>query len=185
MEKISIAIRCANCRLTLTSPVFLPCFHSICKYHTQTNFLTHVTCGECGKIHPIPNEGFAANESLTAIIASQIHNIELGEAHKKAKTHCKSLEELINEINTILVDPNRKTNEEIDRMKNQVYLKRELLKLEIDDETNKLIEQLEDYVKISRTHLNNEAQTNLDSVSRVAKSTLDEYNSQLDVISLD
>lgn len=144
MHKINDAIKCVSCSLILNSPVILPCGHSICKNHAHVWRYDQVW--EMRKKSFGPSDGFPNNESHAAIIDTQFYAINLGEANENVRSACKSLELLINQVNAVLADPTYQTREEIDGMKNKIYLKREQLKLQIDQETDVLIERLDQYL---------------------------------------
>lgn len=160
MDRISKALKCANCQLILNSPVLLQCGHSICKYHAQFGdwFLERIGCDRCGVEHKIPNEGLPDNQSLAEIISTQVHTIKLGEAHDRAKQDFDRLESLIDESETILNDPFHHVFKEIDQIKSEVQLKREELKMKIDLEIENFMGKLDQYVHVFRLQLNSSEQ---------------------------
>lgn len=82
---------------------------------------------------------------LAEIIAAQIHKINLGKWHVKAKQDTDSLFPLIQQVGSILGDPSHQMYEETAGMKNQVLLRREQLKLRIDQESEKMIKKITEY----------------------------------------
>ena len=182
-------IKCVNCCPILNSPVLLPCGHSICKHHAETTSDTMIKCGKCGRDHLIPSEGFINQESLAAIIETEFYSINLGEENEQAKTDYETLEMLINQVNSFLADPTYQTREKIDDIKNKIYLKREQVKLEIDQETDKLIDKLDQYVKKLLTQLDEnefkQTLSELDSINRAGNTKLNEFKKQLNLVSLD
>lgn len=189
MDKIKDAIKCVNCFSIINSPVIFPCGHSICKHHAQSRSNNMIRCEKCGKDHSIPSDGFPNNESLASIIDTQVYDINLGEAYEQAKSDCLPLESLINQVNLFLADPSYQTREEIDEMRNRIFIKREELKQEIDNETEKLIDKLNQYVKRLSAQLDEtefkKCSSKLDSISREANIKLGQFKKQLDLFSLD
>ena len=194
MDKITNAIKCVNCSSIINSPVMLFCGHSVCKHHTQTNNPENVfnllnqnkiTCGKCLKEHTIPSEGFPQNESLIEILAAQIHKIDLGKMHKKAKQDCETIESLVNETEAVLADPTCLTMEEIDTMKNSIFLRREELKLKIDKETDKLITKIDDFLERTKNSVNKKEYKLLNEQNKMAKINLNKNKGKLNEIKVD
>lgn len=189
MDKITNALKCVNCRSILVSPVFLPCHHSVCKHHALTGSKSPIKCGECGRNHEIPTNGFEDNKPLADIISTQVHSIHLGEAHENAKKDYVSYQSLISRVNDHLADLSLETYEKINEMKNEVLLKREELKQEIDQESEKLIVKLDDYLEIFRNHLNDERvqllESELEEKIKEATVQLKDFQNRLDLMNAD
>ena len=185
MDKITNALKCVNCPSVLVSPVFLPCFHSVCKHHAPAGSKSIICC-ECGEMHEIPTNGFRDNKPLAEIISTQVHEMDLGQEYNQAKLSWLSYESLINYANVFLTDPSLETYAKINGMKNDVQLKREELKLEIDKESEKLIKQLDDYLVKFRHHLNDEKnkhlELDLEQRSKEATIQLEKFKNRFDLI---
>lgn len=143
MDKIKDAIKCSNCRNILSSPVILPCSHSICRRHVEEVNSDVITCYKCEKDHR--KQEYTLNQALMQIIEAQIEALDFGEVHKNAKKSCDQLELVIKEIEQLLNDPNNFTHEEINELQRQLELKREEMKKRIDDEFDKFYAKLQDY----------------------------------------
>lgn len=190
MEKISNAIKCVNCGLILKSPVLLPCGHSICKHHAEKNYAQkQINCLKCGRYHTLTKDGLPENESLTEIIATQVHAIDLGEAYKFAKKNFENFEDFIKHVDLVLADPSFQTCEEIDYMKNKVLLKREELKLQIDQETDKLINKFDSYLVKFKEKLKSKAfkkkSNHLSDKKRSATAKMDDFKNRFNQVILD
>lgn len=135
--------------------------------------------------HKVPNDGFIENESLVEIIAAQIHNINRGKAHEQAKGDAENLSLLIKQLDSILADPSYKMYENIDGLKNGVFLRREEVKHKID----KMIEKIEEYkVKFDNFFLDPEYENRSSQLLEMKKSIqpfLEECRNQLNEINLD
>jgi hypothetical protein len=152
MDAILNAIKCAICKQVLDSPVLLPCSHSICKKHTDTDINGGlILCHECDREHP--KQEFPSNYALATIIASKIDKLDLGKDHKTAKESCEKLETVIKQFEQLLNDPNNFTHEEIDELERKLQLKREELKKQIDDEFDKIYDKLEEHKQKCKKHL--------------------------------
>lgn len=148
MDKISNAIKCVNCLEVLSTPVLLPCGHSICKKHTETN--NHqIICAQCGMYHP--NKGFIVQTALSEIISSQIGSMDFGEEHNEAKRSCERLRDVLSQVDQVLQDPVYYIHETIVALKNQVYVKGEMLKSKLDDYIETLLDILQQYENRCRT----------------------------------
>lgn len=187
MDKICNAIKCNICKSIFESPVILPCNHSICKDHTETS--EEIKCNKCGRNHKVPNHGFPENESLAEIIAAQVHKINLGKVHEKAKEDTESLYPLIKQVGDILADPSHQMNEEVDHMKNQVHLRREELKLKIDQEAEKIVNKIEEYALKFDTYLgdskNKIISSQLVESKKSVERTLEDCRNRLNEINVD
>ena len=127
--------------------------------------------------HTIPKEGLPDNEPLAVIIASKIYDINLGEAHEKAKKDCESFESLVKRLDLILDDPSFEMFEEISGMKNEVDLKREELKFRIDQNADKLVNKLDNYLEKFNAQLKNEQfQKNFNDLEEKKKSATRKLN---------
>ena len=157
MDKIKQAIKCSTCLQILQTPVFLPCSHSICKKHIdETNSRDKFRCAKCGLDHEIPANGFSLNEALCEIIEAQIGSIDLGSVHKDAVESVVNLNRMIEDVDHLINDPSQYIYEEISRLKNEVHMKNEELKLIIDEETDALLNKLNQYQEQSKSWLKSE-----------------------------
>ena len=179
MDSILNAIKCAICKEIIESPVILPCRDNICKKHilNQTNDV--ILCEICGVEHKIPKNGFQTNNVLKDIIETGIANLDFGNVHKEAKKSCESFEEILDDLQVLLKDPQFLIYEKISELKNIVELKREKLKLIIDKEMKKLIDKLEEYEKECKEYLSSnefkEESKRMESEMKIAQSNLDSW----------
>lgn len=154
MDKILNAIKCVNCQEILTTPVLLPCYHSICKSHVKVDNKNTVRCGKCGSEHSVPVNGeFPLNEALDVIIKANVARLDFGSLHREAKKSCETFENLLNEIEILLNDPFCLAHDHIGGLKNNIQIKGEELKLRIDQEMKKLFDRLDDYQKQCKSYV--------------------------------
>lgn len=146
MNKIENAIKCVNCKNVLLTHVLLPCNHLICKKHVDEldADVVCIFCQKCGMQHKKRND-FPSIEAFQQIIDSKISEFDFGAEHKQTKSACLDLADVIKRIDDLNNDPNNFTNKEIGDLKRALDLKREELKLKIDEMTAKLMEKLEAY----------------------------------------
>ena len=153
MERILNTLKCAICHEILESPVFLPCYDTVCEKHVSNHTREVIKCGKCGVEHRIPINGFQPNLALREQIEVGIAHLDFGSVHNKAKKSCESFEEFLKDIEAILKDPFVHAHERISELKNSVQLKGEELKLIIDQEMKTLFEILDDYETQSKEYL--------------------------------
>ena len=145
MEFILNIIKCPICEFTLNSPIILPCGHSICKWHASDNDDKSIKCVKCLDEHSIPSNGFPQNQTLIDLIDAEIEQLDFGETYKKAKLGCRNLDILHDEIESLIRDPSFFAYQKVNDLKNKVNIKREELKLLIDEETDLLLDKLSKY----------------------------------------
>lgn len=151
MDKISKALKCAECRQIIQSPVILPCGLSVCKHHTESK--SKFFCMSCADEHTTPANGcFPSNKALEEMIAAEIQELDLGKEHKLALDLCNKLNETIEKLSNAYENPELYIHEKMSTLKNKVDLKRELLKLEIDAMADKMIEKIVKYEDECKTH---------------------------------
>lgn len=153
MDKIRSAIKCAICREILKSPVIMPCTDIVCKKHVSNQTKDVIRCEKCGFEHVIPANGFLSVPSIEEIIKSNIGQLDFGSVHKEAKNSCELFENTLKEFRVLLNDPCFYTSEKISKLKKNVQLKGEQIKLIIEKEMKKQIDRLEEYENESKEYL--------------------------------
>ena len=145
MDEILEAITCGKCSKILNSPIILPCSHTICKEHTEN--VEFIICLECDAEHSIPEEGieFPSDRRLTAIINARIQDIDYGIEHNEAKEAYEEIESTIEDFRHILSHPHEYTQDIISDLQNKVSIIGESLVLHINQEKERLINDLETY----------------------------------------
>lgn len=142
MDTISESIKCPNCHFVLSKPVLLPCKHAICQKHASTSD-NQVFCGKCGESHP--NKDFTVCQPLMDIIDAHIDSIDFGFVHQEAKKSFHQLKQELIIAERIINDPTYFIHEIVSDLKNKVNLKTEELKFFIDQTSDKLLSELNEY----------------------------------------
>lgn len=142
MDRVFNALKCVNCREILSTPVILPCGHTICQKHTQVDD-DKVICSECGIQHE--NKGFVVSKSVTEMINAQLAALDFGPQHKKTNESCDQLKNLIEKSDCLLNDLDYHINEEIGMLKYRIVLRSEELKKQINEITQEMLDGLERY----------------------------------------
>ena len=153
MDLLGDSIKCAYCLNTLKIPLILPCGHCICKQHEDfykdiyKDKKKEILCHRCIVFHPIPPNGFVRVKPLESLLEKGIDSIDLGEEYNSTKEKCQLFSDLLDHLNTLKNDPEMKIHTVISELRNQVDLKREELKSQIDIEALDTIKKLDDFEK--------------------------------------
>lgn len=145
MNIIKEKFTCKICNKIFKEPVFLPCHNSMCKAHVdevKKGKKEKIECMFCKEQHEIPSTGFKLNDIINDIIEKDGH---LDENEKQAKANVKTkLDELFklkNETEKLQNDVELAASEQFMNIINILELKRDELKIEIDNVADNLISQ--------------------------------------------
>lgn len=136
--------------------MILPCGDSICRNHlTQDSHKTltkhhssttdEIDCGRCSTSHVIPSSGFIPNKSLEQIIRTQIDELDLGSEYNEATLACHTLGVDLDAFDVLERDPLLHVKDTIRELAYKVELKREELKMRVDEEAASLTNALAGY----------------------------------------
>ena len=168
MEPAFDPLICKTCEEILNKPVILPCGESICQHHVDEMKTTNseIKCDSCSESHAIPEKGFTSNKRLEALIENELNSLDLGEDYNYAYNQTLAFKSYIERFETTKKQPDMRIHDYISQLKNQIDLKREELKNEIDQKCLSMIEKLEEFEK--------ECMANVDSVKSRFDDKLDE-----------
>lgn len=144
------SIKCPRCLKVLSTPVLLPCGHSLCQEHLQ-GVDERVKCFECDQSHP--KSSILVNKPLMDMISARIESLDFGSIHLEAKKSCNRFDQTLNKSDVMINDLDNFVHESVSDLKNKLYLKREEFKLLIDETTNKLVKDLDNYEKQCKKNL--------------------------------
>lgn len=189
MDRILNALKCVNCREILSSPVILPCSHTICHSHTQVSD-EHIICANCGSRHA--NNGFIVNQAVSDMISAQLNKLDFGHQHSETSKSCTDLKIQLDKNDAMLDNLDYFIHESIGELKNQVILRSEQLKVRIEMITREIIEDLDEYERRCKTHCGNtdskESLTLLNEFRKQneeAKKSWNEWSSSLNELKVD
>ena len=129
MDQVLDALKCVNCRNTLSSPILLPCGHMICQFHTQVTD-EQILCVECETY--CPNKDFVVAKAVSKMIDAQLNNIDFGQQHRETSKSCGELKKHIDKNDVMFNDLEYFIHESISELKNRVLLRSEQLKVRIE-----------------------------------------------------
>jgi hypothetical protein len=187
MDIIKKAITCSVCKTTLDAPVLLPCGKSICEKHVN-NESDAYACDDCDLDHLIPENGFPRNKIAEDLVRTKIQQFNLGEDYENLKESCVDFKAIIESIQHLKNDPTLYINETIGEIKNAIDLRRDELKLQIDEEAQVLIDELDEYEEECKANLISKEFTDtsleLGEFLRSMSTDLDKWQSQLDIFEI-
>ena len=144
LDLIKETITCSTCHCIFSKPVFLPCSNTICERHVLENTRSNnkYDCSFCKQQHSIPMNGFAVNQMAKKLIESEVY---LSDSEKKLRDEVEKnkseLNSIINLIEKKMPDFERIKFESLTELKCQLDLKREEMKLKIDNYVDSIIEK--------------------------------------------
>jgi hypothetical protein len=172
---------CQICHQIYSNPITLNCCgENVCKKHVEkiisSNQFTCLLCHEENY-----NQNLKVNKFIEKLIAKDLHKYEID---LKYQEKLINLENETLKIVAILNNHDKVIHEEISELKRQVDLEREILKSQIDERADDLIQQLESYEAKFKT----EYKTIVDfehyiSLVESSRKKLEEYESCLNLFS--
>lgn len=144
MDKIRNALKCVNCKETLSTPILLPCGHMICQSHADET-QEQIICEKCGTKHR--NREFAVAKAVSEMIEAQLDSLDFGDHYTECVESCDALKNQLEQNEFLLNNNYDHIQESISELSNQVLLKSEQLKLKIDEITQELLDELKFYEK--------------------------------------
>jgi len=139
---------CQGCKATFSSPVMLPCGHSLCKSHV-ISAIDNITCPICLKEHAIPPNGFINNLTLQQLLNANIQNLDIDkfESRREVKQSCQRLKNKWVELQRLHESPARYVAEYADAEVNKIDIKREQEIEILDKYYGGLIDQIRAFQK--------------------------------------
>ena len=112
--------------------------------------------------------------------------INLGYSYNQAKEECNKLLKTLDTLNNMKKDPNNFIFGHISKLKNQVDLRKEKIKKEIDDLSGEMIKKLEVFEKECYENTKNiKSSDENEKIIREAQATFDEWESGLTLMIAD
>ena len=127
-------VTCDLCNLLFKKPVYLPCLNTVCEQHILESKANKYNCFFCKKCHEVPVEGFKENLMAKSIIESGLY---LNEEEKALKAELQNrkleLDCIIKDFKTVQPEFERFSFNHFSDYKNELDLRRENIKLKIDE----------------------------------------------------
>lgn len=157
MDIIQHEIKCEFCKQSLQIPVvLLPCGQLMCQKHAVEK-TDKIECVSCDGDHAIPSSGFPRVKAFEKILETRIEKCDFG-CPEYAKTYksCKTMEKMLDDLDKLRSDPLYHLDKVVSAYRADVDLKREQLKLKIDEEAEAIIRMINDYEERCKAHLKDE-----------------------------
>ena len=149
IDQVKNLFNCEQCSQLLVDPVTLPCGSSVCKSHLDeliektTKETSKFECELCKEKHYIPENGFAINKRFQSALDIKLNTLKLNPVYNECKKEINLAENSIEKIENLLKDPEHFIFEYFEELKRQVDLRRENLKLKLDNCSDEIIKSIE------------------------------------------
>ena len=149
VDQIKNLFDCELCNQLLVDPVALPCGYSVCKRHLDALLkntpkqINEFECELCKKKHYIPEDGFAINKRIQNALNIKLSTLKLNPVYEECKTEINEAKNNIQLIENLDKDPENFIYEYFLELKRQVDLRREKLKLELDNYSDEIIQSID------------------------------------------
>jgi hypothetical protein len=138
---VNAMFNCNFCWKLLQDPVILPCGKTICKSHTNEN--SSLNCTFCFESHSKPAKGFPANDLIQEMLKMELNTLNINVCKsEECRKSIHDLKAIFKEIEVMQTDPEYYISEHFDELNRQVDLRRETLIIEIQQCSNKIIEEI-------------------------------------------
>ena len=174
---------CPCCKQTLVEPVFLPCFHTVCRQCLNKLEAFNFNSGqlvECPKCHKQsskkPVHEYELNELIAEILGLSPTEVTRGKQFedrlKEAKRKADELTELIKEANDLANNSETNISEHCAKLRNQVDLAAECLIEQINKQRDEHLKRICNFQK--------ECVENFNNLLKVDFDKNDVYSKQID-----
>lgn len=149
IDKVKSLFDCSLCSKLLVGPVTIACGKTICKVHLDEQLENTAEksntyrCELCSKLHFVPEDGFAINELIQRTLDIELNTLKLSSSFNKCKENLEEATKLAGGIENITKDPENFIFEYFQKIKRNVDLRRERLKVETDEYSDKLINSID------------------------------------------
>jgi len=148
----------------LVDPVTLPCGHTVCKRHADEQLegpnkpkkikfdelmeaspkeSNTFLCTLCDDEHYIPKKGFAINKRFQNALDIKLNTLKLNPVYEECKKEIDDAKNNIQKIENLNKDPENCIYEFFEELKREVDLRREKLKLELDNSSDEILQFIE------------------------------------------
>jgi len=148
IDQVKNLFDCEQCNQLLVVPVTLPCGYSVCKRHLDEKLESSskkikLDCELCEEKHFIPENGFAINKRIQNALNIKLNSLKLNPVYDECKQEINDAENNIQNIENLDKDPENYIFDYFEELKRQVDLRREQLKLQLDNSSDEIIQSIE------------------------------------------
>jgi hypothetical protein len=140
IDKIKNLFKCDVCLQLLKEPVALTCGSTVCKSHLEDLSESGVfQCEKCHEEHTAPTGGFKINNIVQDALNNNLNSLKASPIFEQCKVQIEHAAKSISDIEYMPDDPENYVYEYFEDIKRQVDLRREELKLKIDEYSDEII----------------------------------------------
>jgi hypothetical protein len=139
IDQVKNLFDCKQCDQLLVDPVTLLCGYSVCKRHLDVLLESYpkdsntFPCKLCDDEHYIPKKGFAINKTIQNALDIKLNTLKLNPVYEECKSEINDAKISIQKIEILEKDPDNYIFEYFEEFKRQVDIRREELKLKLDE----------------------------------------------------
>ena len=140
---------CEECDQLLVDPVTLPCGDSVWKKHLDALLESSpkdsntFLCKLCDDEHYIPKKGFAINKRIQNNLNRKLSSLKLNPVYEKCKKEINDVKNNLQKVEAFERDSENVIFEYFEELKRCVDLRREGLKLELDNCSDGIMQSIE------------------------------------------
>ena len=148
IDIIKNSLICPVCKNIFSSPVFLPCYNTICEKHTKelNGSSKAYKCFFCHVAHEMPKEGYKRNDMVTNLIDSGVYlnPNEINIKNELKKTNAE-LNELLQEFEKKIPKLESCTTEYFKNLRDKIGLQKKELISKIDEYVDGVLDQAKEH----------------------------------------
>ena len=140
---------CDRCNNLLVDPIVMPCGNVICKKHLN-EILNNISkekntfiCGICLEEHQIPKNGFIVNNRLQKLTKFKLNTLKLSPVFHECTKEIEDAKDNMFKVELLEQNAENYIYEYFEDIKRQVDIRREDLKLKIDEYSDEMIKSVE------------------------------------------
>ena len=149
IDQVKNLFDCEQCNQLLIDPITLLCGYSVCKRHldelleSSPKESNTFLCKLCDDEHFIPIKGFAVNKRIQNALDIKFNTLKLNPVYDECKKEIGSAKMHVEKIENLEKDPEYYIFEYFEELKRKVDLRREDLKLKLDNCSDEIIKSIE------------------------------------------
>ena len=143
-------LNCKKCAGRLDEPRILPCGNSICSHcvsSIQVNKIKKFECLVCDELHEMPKNGLPLNKTVLEMLSLEAIQVSRGKVFNALQKILKDIQKEQNLFEHYLTNPTDYIKEHFINLRNEVQLTAEELHEQIDDLSEEVILEINEYEK--------------------------------------
>lgn len=185
IDQVKSLFDCCVCNKLLVEPITFVCGNNVCKAHIDEQLESgenKYQCDLCQEKHNVPEKGFVINKQIQKALDIQFNTLKLSPIFEECKKTIEETSEIASRIDSLSKDPNNYIYEYFNDIKSKVDLRREELKLNIDQYSDELIKSIEE-TRLKCTKLSNQVRE-ITSNFEKSKNELEDLRSRFDTFEI-